>query len=121
MPDRTAQAAVLGVALAGGVAVAVAPEAWDWSDTTVGLTLLAVLAGYYRRSWSSSWHEVIVQALAIAAVGGLCAALALMRPLSQQSSLFFLELWLGLTIVGLVGYLVLDRRADGPMAGRERS
>jgi hypothetical protein len=52
MPDRTAQAAVLGVALAGGVAVAVAPEAWDWSDTTVGLTLLAVLAGYYRRSWS---------------------------------------------------------------------
>jgi membrane-associated phospholipid phosphatase len=61
-----------------------------------------------------------VHAIAIAAVAGLCAALALMRPFGQQSSLVFLGLWLVLTIVGLVGYLRLDLRAHGPMVGGER-
>jgi hypothetical protein len=119
VPDRTAQATVLGVALAGGVAVAVAPEQWDWGDTVVGLTLLAVLAGYYRPSRSSARLELIVHAMAISAVVGLCLALALMRPFKQESSLVFLGLWLGLTVVSLVGYLVLDRKVYGSMARRE--
>ena len=119
IPDRTAQATVLGVALAGGVAVAVAPEEWDWEDTVVGLTLLAVLAGYYRPSRSSGRLELIVHAIAISAVVGLCLALALMRPLYLKSSVVFLGLWLGLTLVSLVGYLVTDRIVYGSMARRE--
>jgi hypothetical protein len=109
--NRTDEAALLGVALAGAVAVAVAPEAWDWTDTAVGATLIAVLVGYYRPPRSSSWREVVGPALALATVAGLCGALMLTRPLlvlihtpSKQQDTVFLCTWAVLAIIVGAGF-----------------
>jgi hypothetical protein len=46
--NRTDQAALMGAALAAIIALAVSPGEWVPFSSVVGVTLLLIIAGYYR-------------------------------------------------------------------------
>jgi hypothetical protein len=96
--ERTDQAALMGTTLAAVLALVLAPGAWDLPSTMFGLALLCVLQGYYRISkppsgsspsvdFARDKREAHRRAYALAAVAGLCAALALAYPMQLSTRL----------------------------------
>jgi hypothetical protein len=78
--SRTDQAALMGAALAAIITLVITPGAWDLFSTVVGVTLLSVLAGYYRPAKELGKIKAlnaITKALALGAVAGLCICLAI--------------------------------------------
>jgi uncharacterized membrane protein len=71
--DRTDQAALVGVALAGALATTLSPGLYGWFSTVVGVTLLLVLLAYYRPTSPYS----VRKSAALGAVSGICVILAL--------------------------------------------
>ncbi|MFJ8477389.1 hypothetical protein [Kitasatospora sp. NPDC094011] len=89
-PGRTApggQAGVLGTALAGVLAAALASGSWQWFSTYLGLTLLAVVFSFaappVRMPGAGSGHLRALAAYAL--VVGLCAALVLAPAMQRWS------------------------------------
>lgn len=75
MAPNSDNSTVISVAIAGVVAVAVAPEGWDFSDTIVGLLLLIVLVTYgnFGPETMGSRRERV----ALSAVVGFCLTLVI--------------------------------------------
>jgi hypothetical protein len=77
---RTDQAALMGAALAAIITITLGPGAWDRFSTVVGITLLSVLAGYYRpvtKLGELRAANATTKALALGAVAGLCTCIAI--------------------------------------------
>ncbi|MFJ4191024.1 hypothetical protein [Kitasatospora sp. NPDC089509] len=92
-PGRTApvgQAGVLGTALAGVLAAALASGSWQWFSTYLGLTLLAVVFSFaappVRTPGAGSGHLRSLAAYSL--VVGLCAALVLAPAMQRWAWLF---------------------------------
>jgi hypothetical protein len=75
---RIDQAAVLGAGLAAVIAVSLGPGSWGWWSTGVGVTLLALIVGFYSvPPRTEPPLRRARQLLALAAVAGFCATIAL--------------------------------------------
>ncbi|MBO1418034.1 hypothetical protein [Streptomyces sp. FH025] len=89
-PGAGARAGVLGAALAGVLAFALASGSWQWFSTYIGATLLAILLSSTRpptrAAGTAAGHARGLAAYAL--VVGLCVALALAPAMQRWSWLF---------------------------------
>jgi hypothetical protein len=76
---RADQAALLGASLAVVLTQFFGAGSWGWWSTSIGLTLLLVVLGYFRisRDPGLDWPRRVLRLLGFAAVIGLCSTVAL--------------------------------------------
>ncbi|MFD7666107.1 hypothetical protein [Streptomyces sp. NPDC059788] len=88
--DASGQPGVIGIGLAAVLTAALAQGSWQWFATYIGVTLLAVIFGFYRLPvWTGGLRSTYVRNLAAyAMVVGLCAAIALAPMLQRWAWLF---------------------------------
>jgi hypothetical protein len=79
--DRTDQAALMGAAIAAIITLVLGSGPWELLSSVIGVSLIAILVGFYRPQWrGTSRREVVdslTQGLALAAVGALCVCLSI--------------------------------------------
>jgi hypothetical protein len=82
--DRTDQAALMGAAVAAIFALVLSPGEYGWHEVVVGISLGAVLLGYYRiPKGHFTWRNALTKASAVGAVGALCLSLIFSLPLQS--------------------------------------
>lgn len=119
--DVSAQPGVIGIALAGVLAAALAQGSWQWFATYVGLTLLAVVFALYRLPrWAPGLRNTYLRNLAAySLVVGLCVAITL-APMMQRWAWLFPMPGTRDACPGLGAYASLRARAElGVPAARD--
>nr|WP_168509258.1 hypothetical protein [Streptomyces sp. S1D4-11]QIY96586.1 hypothetical protein HEP87_24455 [Streptomyces sp. S1D4-11] len=88
--DSAGQAGVIGIGLAAVLTFALAQGSWQWFSTYIGVTLLAVIFAFQRRSaWTPGIRSAYMRGLvAYSLVVGLCVAIAL-APMMQRWAWLF--------------------------------
>ena len=82
--DRIDQAALMGAAVAAVFALVLSPGEYTLLEVVVGITLGAVLLGYYRAPRHHFlWRDALAKASALGAVGALCLSL-IVAPVLQN-------------------------------------
>jgi hypothetical protein len=82
--DRTDQAALMGAAVAAIFALVLSPGEYGWHEVVVGISLGAVLLGYYRiPKGHFTWWNALTKSSAVGAVGALCLSLIFALPLQN--------------------------------------
>ncbi len=107
---RELEAAVLGAATAGAIAVSVESGAWTLGDTVIGVTLLVVLRAFGGRTSSERWRNG-----AFAVTWGLCTMLVIgvglqFLGLTDDAGVAFLCAW---AAVSAVTFSRRDQRRSG--------
>jgi hypothetical protein len=133
--ERTDQGALMGALLAVFVALVLGEGSWNLIGVIEGVTLLAVIAGYYRLprgGWPTRPTDAVLKASALATVAALAACVALAYPLQEwwfrgrvcldasgpgledclgsQTTLHLWWVWVPIAIAITAGYLLLWRR-----------
>lgn len=125
-PGAGTRAGVLGTALAGVLAFALASGSWQWFSTYLGVTLLAVIFSFARLpAPAPGARSGYVRSLtAYSLVVGLCVALAA-APAMQRWAWFFPMPGARTECARLGGYAALRARAAlsglGGLDGRARA
>lgn len=88
--DGPGQAGVIGIGLAAVLTFALAQGSWQWFATFIGVTLLAVILAFQRRSaWTPGIRSAYMRGLvAYSLVVGLCVAIMLAPMLQRWAWLF---------------------------------